>query len=707
MNNVEKLRDYFLGKDPQLKETMADNSLRLIGIEGKYFVLRTELIQRLKKLKDELTAVDEDLQRQINGVIHDLEVETQARINSDNAIGTRIDNLITSLNNYYTKAQINEMMTMYYDKMESDSRYTKKNENPFHKLEHDIAIVEANPDIEYVTETGWYYTGNHKIWWGDVGEEVVANENTLFYFHKDENNDNWIWINPATAEDGGYAVYDSLYYDLLEHKWMYIGYQITDIFTANEFANHTIPTTAGVINYVAQHGGGIESVSINYNTPSTALQDYVGKIIDLTFIDSGSNIYASPAYVPFSTACDLLLDKNMDGVPTGLAVAYDSTDHEWKLVTRSLLTPLYSAEGIDSTSTDNEFASAKAVYNFVTGLPEGIPEFELNYDDDATKFDSYIGQLVRITKFTSSSTGLYPNGTDKFNDIYYVETVSSETHLYGLRDFQRGGEVYNYTIRLNDNYWEPAYHSLQNTVTVISASSTNSQQPTAKAVYDFVKDNTIPKIGLRYDDSVNKFAPYYYQLVELTSWTYLDSGSDTETEVYNDVYYVDSQTIIKGTRPYKDATTGKPMINKFVYSVQDTEWQLQPEELIDTTNSISVSSTNAEYPTAKAVYDYVNAHVAPAPGDATRFSDLSYFNIANSQADSLGNITYQEFLRRSDNTLGITRTCSNPDTNGNYQTIVETFYKADGATINYTDTYAITYSSTGAIMTRTMTTTEV
>jgi hypothetical protein len=33
--NIEILKDYFLGHDPQLKETMADNSLRLIGIPRK------------------------------------------------------------------------------------------------------------------------------------------------------------------------------------------------------------------------------------------------------------------------------------------------------------------------------------------------------------------------------------------------------------------------------------------------------------------------------------------------------------------------------------------------------------------------------------------------------------------------------------------------------------------------------------------------
>ena len=52
------------------------------------------------------------------------------------------------------------------------------------------------------------------------------------------------------------------------------------------------------------------------------------------------------------------------------------------------------------------------------------------------------------------------------------------------------------------------------------------------------------------------------------------------------------------------------------------------------------------------------------------------------------------------------REASNPDEQGNYQTIVETFYRKDGATINYVDTYTYSYSLTGAILSRSKTTTE-
>ena len=97
----------------------------------------------------------------------------------------------------------------------------------------------------------------------------------------------------------------------------------------------------------------------------------------------------------------------------------------------------------------------------------------------------------------------------------------------------------------------------------------------------------------------------------------------------------------------------------------------------------------------------------PPPADVDRFTPLEHLSINNNSTyDTKGNITYQE-LERADGTLAITRTASNPDTNGYYQTIVETFYKADGSTVNYTDTYTLSYTSTGSILTQSKTTTEV
>lgn len=165
--NIEVLRNYFLGKDPQLKETMADNSLRLIGIEGKHFILRTELLARLGELKnyvndkdDELKEYvddmddevkeyvddrDRELQDAIDDVETDLGTEILNRQTEDLALGNRIsseildraaadtslgnrissleiwknttdfvldEDLVQALSDYYTKAEVNQLISV-------------------------------------------------------------------------------------------------------------------------------------------------------------------------------------------------------------------------------------------------------------------------------------------------------------------------------------------------------------------------------------------------------------------------------------------------------------------------------------------------------------------------------------------------------------------------------------------------------------------
>lgn len=99
----------------------------------------------------------------------------------------------------------------------------------------------------------------------------------------------------------------------------------------------------------------------------------------------------------------------------------------------------------------------------------------------------------------------------------------------------------------------------------------------------------------------------------------------------------------------------------------------------------------------------------PPPADVDRWTDTGHFKVGNSTQDSAGNITYQELLREDDDSLAIKRRVdpNSKDSNGYYQTIIETFYKADGITENYTDTWTYTYTDTGAILTASKTTTEV
>lgn len=101
----------------------------------------------------------------------------------------------------------------------------------------------------------------------------------------------------------------------------------------------------------------------------------------------------------------------------------------------------------------------------------------------------------------------------------------------------------------------------------------------------------------------------------------------------------------------------------------------------------------------------------PPPTDVDRFTPLEHLTLDESDADSdTGNVYYQKWIRDDGTTAIIRRADTDPqyvDQYGHYEKIVETFYKSDGVTVNYVDTYSLTYSPTGAILTQSKTTTEV
>lgn len=99
--------------------------------------------------------------------------------------------------------------------------------------------------------------------------------------------------------------------------------------------------------------------------------------------------------------------------------------------------------------------------------------------------------------------------------------------------------------------------------------------------------------------------------------------------------------------------------------------------------------------------------LTPPPADVDRFTDLTFFTKTNTVQDQYGNIESCDY-EKDDGTLAIHRACSNLDTTCHkYQTITETFYKADGVTPNYTDTWHFTYNAAGVELTAYKTTTEV
>ena len=80
-------------------------------------------------------------------------------------------------------------------------------------------------------------------------------------------------------------------------------------------------------------------------------------------------------------------------------------------------------------------------------------------------------------------------------------------------------------------------------------------------------------------------------------------------------------------------------------------------------------------------------------------TQLSNYNFDVVTSDANGKPTHTTY-KRIDNTLYKDVTCSNADTNGFYQTVVEKTYGTDGTTLKQTTTYTFTYNTDGVIQSK-------
>lgn len=227
MRNIEKLRNYFLGKDPQLKETMADNSLRLIGIEGKHFVLRTELLKRLNELRKHVDDTDTTLQ-------HNIDNEVLTRSTNDGLL----QNQISMLDGRVGGAEHD------IDNLEAKSF--------FNVLTEDLHIPETE-EVTSLTESGWYYTGEHQVYYGNTLDAVVYTQ-AIFYFYADSG-DQWFCFFPPKMENGWDQICSYLWFDNIENKWVYDGIDIVSSATGigDQSTDNSVPTSKAVYDFVTNY----------------------------------------------------------------------------------------------------------------------------------------------------------------------------------------------------------------------------------------------------------------------------------------------------------------------------------------------------------------------------------------------------------------------------------------------------------------------
>jgi hypothetical protein len=90
--------------------------------------------------------------------------------------------------------------------------------------------------------------------------------------------------------------------------------------------------------------------------------------------------------------------------------------------------------------------------------------------------------------------------------------------------------------------------------------------------------------------------------------------------------------------------------------------------------------------------------------NVTISATLTNYNVTASNPDANGKYTVVTY-KRTDGTTYMVSTLSNgPDANGNYGTMTNVFYKADGVTVDHTDTWTFTHDSNGKMISRTVVT---
>ena len=111
-------------------------------------------------------------------------------------------------------------------------------------------------------------------------------------------------------------------------------------------------------------------------------------------------------------------------------------------------------------------------------------------------------------------------------------------------------------------------------------------------------------------------------------------------------------------------------------------------ETIDKSNLVSAVNE------VKAGFDEHKADYATFKGNTE--TQLADYNFSVTATDANGKPTQTQY-KRADTTLYLQVDATNPDANGNYQTITEQYYDTDGMTLLKTITWTITYNADGLV----------
>lgn len=243
------------------------------------------------------------------------------------------------------------------------------------------------------------------------------------------------------------------------------------------------------------------------------------------------------------------------------------------------------------------------------------------YEDDGSRFilayhgTDYILRNENANLFTNRNLLSYMNnsrdlGSSSYtwHDLYLGGLINRNSSNYGLAIPTTTSWSANKTIATTDDissYHDSTKENISNKVTSLSSSSTNTQYPSAKLVYDQLelkanKQGPLPSFNFIAQTNIVTSITYY-QLKGLpfvfiyNGFPYLAVFSPNAGNYDFEIENLTNSDRWVGTNVYLDGKTPSDILT----NTYKQNYELESNKV----TSISASSTNTQYPSAKLVYD--------------------------------------------------------------------------------------------------------
>lgn len=313
---------------------------------------------------------------------------------------------------------------------------------------------------------------------------------------------------------------------------------------------------------------------------------------------------------------------------------------------------------VSSSSTDTDYPSSKAVYTYAP--PKSHASSDTTYGVGTT---SNYGHCMTINNLTTSrhtdgkalsayqgyllggltgvpswsiipdssghnawkKIGLYDGSFRETSSNHKGDTVAtwhlSTSHDFILKygyyykmviSFTSGETTNSKTVRVEEyiltgDTYASSLNNMQLTRVVTCVADTSDGRE-----YTYTEDYNIPEIELSLNKSYFTFSDLINKYVFIKG--YKSSPSDTATHTYDGLYLVVDNTTLRGMSIHKyneksgsSASTYNYPARYDITYVNSVGWVPNDIGISEYSTTVSSSSTHNQYPTSKAVYDFVNS----------------------------------------------------------------------------------------------------